>query len=466
MPSIPRAGGLPLIGSLPGFVRDPLGLLRRSAQLGDVSRLELGLLDAILLHHPDHVDHVFRLHHRRYIKEGPFWTSVRALLGNGLPTSSGDEWRRHRRMMQPQFHRRRLEGLTTLVIDALEESLDWDDVESSWQVLDIGARMPHLTMNVVSAAILGSHGSRGRAQAVAEALSIATDHLFRAMLVHRLPSWLPLPGRGRYEQAIADMRREGLRLIEDRRRQLHEGDDLLGLLIEATDEETGEGMTDAQLLDETMSMLLAGYETTSTGLQWCLHLLTQHPEQLGRLREECDAVLRGRSPRAEDLRKLRYARWVMQEALRLYPSQWWLPRMAAEDDEIGGHAIPKGAIVAPVMYTVHRHPEFWPDPERFDPERFDPARAAGRHPMAWVPFGAGPRKCIGQELALMEATLALAMITQRFELEASGHEVRPEVKISLRPADGVRLRIRRRVALPRWITVGPRPSDSSSAMSM
>ena len=143
-----------------------------------------------------------------------------------------------------------------------------------------------------------------------------------------------------------------------------------------------------------------------------------------------------------------------------------LPRTAAEDHEIDGYPIRKGDIVAPVMYTVHRHPEFWSEPERFDPERFDPARSVGRHPMAWVPFGAGPRKCIGQELSLMESTLALAMITQRFELESVGHPVRPKVEITLRPADGVRLRIRRRVPVPRWITVGPRSSDSSTAMSL
>lgn len=466
MPSIPRAGGLPFIGSLPGFVHDPLAVLRRAQRAGDVSRLELGLLDAITLHHPDYIDHVLREHHRRYVKEGPFWAAIRTLLGNGLPTSSGNEWRRHRRMMQPQFHRRRLEGLATLVIDALEESLDWDDVGSAWQVLDIGSRMPHLTLNVVATAVLGSGCSQGRSRLLAQELSLVVEHAFRAMIMHRLPAWLPLPGRGRYQQSMATMRREGLRIIEERRRHLEDGDDLLALLITATDDDTGEGMTDEQLLDETMSLLVAGYETTSTALQWALHLLAEHPEQLGRLREECDAVLRGRTPRAEDLRQLRYARWVMQEAMRLYPPAWWLPRVAAEDDEIGGHPIAKGSIVAPMMYTVHRHPDFWPDAERFDPERFEPARAAGRHPMAWVPFGAGPRKCIGQELSLMESALALAMITQRFELQSSGHRVRPQVQMNLRPADGVRLRIRQRVAAPRWLTLGPRPSESSSAMSM
>jgi cytochrome P450 len=152
--------------------------------------------------------------------------------------------------------------------------------------------------------------------------------------------------------------------------------------------------------------------------------------------------------------------------MRLYPPVWWLPRMAAEEDEIGGHAIAKGTIVAPVMYTVHRHPDFWPDAERFDPERFAPERSVGRHPLAWVPFGAGPRKCIGQELSLMESTLALAMITQRFELASAGHGVKPKMESTMRPADGVHLRIRLRQPARRTLGLDPRPSDSSSAMMM
>jgi cytochrome P450 len=466
MRSIPRAGGLPLLGALPSFLRDPLALLRRAREVGDVSRLELGFLDAVTLHHPDHFDRVFRTHHRNYLKEGPFWDGVRAVIGNGLPTSSGEEWRLHRRMMQPQFHRQRLTALATLVIDALDEALDWDDVRSSWQTLDIGSRMPHLTMNVVSAAVLGSHASRARAQVVARELAFMSEHTFRAMLTHRLPRWMPLPGRDRFTQAKIAIRREVQRIIDERRRRAAEGDDLLGLLIASTDDETGAQMNDEQLVDETTSLLLAGFDTTSTALQWCLHLLVEHPEVLGRLREECDAVLRGRTPRPEDVRRLAYARWVMQEAMRMYPPVWWLPRMAAEDDEIDGHAIPKGTIVAPVMYTVHRHPDFWPDADRFDPERFSPERSVGRHPLAWVPFGAGPRKCIGQELSLMESTFALAMITQRFELASAGCVPRPKMESTMHPADGVMLRIRRRQPARRTLGLDPRPSDSSSAMMM
>jgi len=466
-PAIPQAGGLPLIGALPRFLRDPLTMLDEIRHQGNVCRLELGFLDAVTLHHPDHVDHVLRSHHRDYTKGGAFWSMIRELLGNGLPVSEGDEWRRHRRMMQPQFHRQRLLGLATLIIDALDECLEWSDLDSSWQTLDVGARMPHLTMSVASAALLGMNTSRDRSKLIARELDSMQDSLFSAMVAHRLPAWLPLPGRRRFAQSIAIVRHEVQNVIEERRQRVESGDDLLGLLIDSSDEEDGRTLSNEQLLDETISLYLAGYETTATSLQWALALMGEHIEIWERLREECDMVLRGRNPRPSDVRRLPYARWVIQESMRLYPPSWWLPRVAQCDDEIGGYPIPKDTVVAPVMYTVHRHPDFWENPTQFDPERFSPSRSVGRHPLAWCPFGAGPRKCIGQELSLMESTLALAMMTQRFDLAASGQCPRVEMKTTLRPAEPVFLRMRRRRPAHRTITLsGISSSDSSSTMSL
>ena len=172
-----------MLGALPSFLRDPLALLRRAREMGDVSRLELGFLDAIMLHHPDHVDHVFRTHHRNYLKEGPFWDGVREVLGDGLPTSEGETWRRHRRMMQPQFHRQRITALSNLVIDALDESLSWSDVGPSWQTLEVGGRMPHLTMSVVAATIFGSSSSRQRSEMIANDAAFIANFTFKNPVV-------------------------------------------------------------------------------------------------------------------------------------------------------------------------------------------------------------------------------------------------------------------------------------------
>jgi len=454
------------VGALPSFIRDPLATLRRAAEKGDVCHLELGFADVVTLNHPEHADHVLRRHQRNYPKGGSYWAGVRGILGKGLPTSEGSLWLRQRRMMQPHFHRQRLEALTSLIVDALDRSLRWSDIDTSFQVLDIGARMPLLTMNVVSAAMLGSRTSSARAAAFGREFDFAIDHIFRGMLAQVLPRWVPIPGRQRFGQAVDRMHRLLMEVIETRRRETTESADLLAMLIAATDDETGEGMSDEQLLDEVTSLFLAGYETTASGLQWALHFLAEHPWDLACLRDEVDATLRGAPPRFDDLPSLRYARWVIQEALRLYPPAWWLPRVATEDDEIGGFPIPAGTMVAPIVYTIQRHPEIWPQPERFDPERHDRARAAARHPLAWMPFGAGLRQCIGRELALMEATMALAMITQRYEIESVGHVTRARLHTVIRPANGVVLRVRRRRPAQAWARVTSSPSSRDSSSSI
>lgn len=457
-------GTLPLIGALPSFVRDPFGTLRRAAATSGVCRLDLGVLDMVTLHEPDHVDHVLRKHAAIYRKEGPFWESIRALLGNGLVTSTGALWLRQRRMLQPQFHRRRLAAMADSIIDALEDSLDWDDVGLEAREIDVGGRMPRLTMNVVSSVLLGAPTTGEVATEVFAELRFSIDHMFRAILADRLPRWVPLPGREHFHRSSRRLRSLVGRFVEERRRRGGEHDDILGLMLEVRDEETGQGMSDEQILDEAMSLFLAGFETTANGLQWALSFLAKHPECFARLRDETDALLGSGRPTFADLPRLTYARWVMQEALRINPPSWWLPRALSEDDEIDGYRIKAGTLVTPIPYTIHRHPDHWRDPERFDPERFSPERSAKRHRFAWVPFGAGPHQCVGKELALMEATLALTLFAQRYELRSSGHEVRPKLSTVVVPHQTVRALVRRRPSRPRVRT--PMRSESSSSLSL
>ena len=186
MPSaVPSVDGLPLFGNLPRFLHDPLGTLRRAAAVGDVSRLRLGFADAVTLHHPEHAHHVLRQHQRTYPKGGAYWASIRGLLGNGLPATEGDLWLRQRRMMQPQFHRQRLQALANLVVNAVDQALSWHDIDDDWSVIDVGARMPHLTMNVVSAAMLGTRTSTAQAQAIAIEFDYAVEHIFRGMVAQQ-----------------------------------------------------------------------------------------------------------------------------------------------------------------------------------------------------------------------------------------------------------------------------------------
>lgn len=444
--TVPSFSSAPVVGILPRFIYDPFGTFERARSAGNLNRLDLKFFDIIAIHNPETASHVLRENQRNYEKGGPFWSSVSMLIGEGLPVSNGELWRRQRRMMQPQFSRTRLEGLAPLVVEALEESLAWPDVTNSWQVLPIGDRMPHLAMNVVSATILGKRTSTSEAEVVTRNMDYAVQHLFRAMLTNELPRWLPIPGRKRFQEVVTELQQSMTALIEERRlRPARGSDDLLSMLVEAIDDETKEGMTSTQIRDEAMSLFLAGHETTATGLQWSLHFLGTHPEHLGRLREEVDKALGEAPPNFADLPKLGYARWIMQESLRLYPPIWWLPRVAVADDEIEGHSIPAGARIAPITYTIQRHPDFWSNANEFDPERFDTARSAGRHPLAWLPFGAGPRKCIGESLSMLESQLALAMLVQRYDIETPAHDpMPPALSAVIRPKHSIMLRIRRR----------------------
>jgi cytochrome P450 len=220
------------------------------------------------------------------------------------------------------------------------------------------------------------------------------------------------------------------------------------MLLDARDEETGESMSDKQIRDETMTLFLAGHETTAIALSWALYLLSKNPAVLRKLEREVDDALGTRTPGFDDLKHLEYTRMVVEETLRLYPPAWIVGRTALEDDEIGGYFIPKGSIVAMSPYLVHRHPKFWTNPEGFDPERFSAQQSAGRHKYAYVPFGAGPRICIGNTFALMEAQLCLAMMVRRFRFElAPGARLEMNPVVTLRPRDGVPMRVRARDAV-------------------
>lgn len=445
MPAHPRPiTRWPVFGHLPGFVRDPLGTLRRAGAHGDMTRLDLGFGRVLLLHRPEHADHVLREHRRNYGKQGPFWDGVRGLLGGGLPSAEGELWLVHRRLMQPQFLRRRIALLAPLVVAAIDRSIRWPDVGTQWTTLDLGARMPHIAMNVASAAMFGLRTSRDSATQMQRDFDFALAYMFRAMLGSALPPSIPIPGVRRFRRAVDSIRATIERTIEARRRGATEGDDLLSGLLAATDAQTGTTLTHEALRDELVSLFVAGYETTASGLSWSLHNLVEHPQQLARLRDAVDEALDGDRPTHADLPALDPARRVMAEALRLCPPAWWLPRCAAAHDQIGSTPIEAGALVAPCVYTIHRHPDHWPDPERFDPDRHTAAQQQQRHPLAWLPFGAGPRRCIGEALAMMEATFTLAMLVQRYEFGSVGHRTTPKLGTVIAPRGGVAVRIRRR----------------------
>ena len=443
----PGPRGSILFGNLYDVRRDPLRFyLEAQRHYGDVVRLRSFYpFTWHLISHPDDIEHVLRGNYQNYPK-GMLIKQVAALAGQGLVTSEGELWLRQRRLAQPAFHRQRLAALAGTMAGAAEALVErWHAPAMREQPIDVAVEMMRLTLQVVGQALFSTDIS-GAADAVGRAMPVALEHIdYRMTHIKLLPDRFPTPRNRRFWQAKRTLDQVVYNTIEERRRAGTDQGDLLSMLLLARDEETGTGMSDTLLRDEVMTILVAGHETTAVALSWTWYLLAQHPEVERRLHAELDAVLGGRTPTFEDLPSLPYTKMVIEETMRLYPPAWGMVRQAREADEIGGYHIPANSIIAIVQYVTHRHQDFWDRPEEFDPERFTPERSASRPRFAYFPFGGGPRQCIGNNFAMMEAQLILATVAQRYRLRlVPGHPVEPRPMLTLRPRYGIRMTVQGR----------------------
>jgi cytochrome P450 len=445
----PGPRGNPIFGNLSDLRRDPLTFYpAMRAQYGDVVRFRgMRNFNWFLVSYPDDIERILK---GKAYPKGLFVQTIKVLVGNGLLTSEGEFWRQQRRLAQPAFHRRRLETLAEMMTAAAERTnARLEPAARSGKAIDITHEMMRLTLEIVGRALFSVDVS-GAADDVGRALTIALEHVnYRSLHPFSLPEAVPTPHNLRFRRALRQLDNIVFRVIDERRRHIAAGGDdhgdLLTMLLEARDEASGAGMDDAQLRDEVITLMLAGHETTAVTLSWTWFLLAQHPAIERRVHAELDDVLGGRTPTLDDLPKLPYTRMVIDETLRLYPPAWAIARQATADDEIGGYHIPAGSPIVMSQYVTHRHPAFWDDPETFDPERFTPERVANRPRFAYFPFGGGPRICIGNSFALMEAHLLLATLAQRFRFDrVSGHPVVPEPTVTLRPKHGVLMTLRDR----------------------
>lgn len=314
----------------------------------------------------------------------------------------------------------------------------WRAPAAAGQPVDLMAEMSALTLSVVGRALF-SMDLTGDAAEVGRAMLIALEHLTHQM-THFLPMppIVPTPRNLRFRRARRELDRVVFGIIDQRRHAGTDAGDLLSMLLLARDAETGEGMSDRQLRDEVMTFILAGHETTAVTLAWVWHLLSMHPRVEERLRAEVTEVLGSRTPTMKDLADLAFTKRVVEETMRLFPAVPALSRQTIAADEIGGYQIPANTVLFMSPYVTQRLPGLWEEPEKFDPDRFTVERSAGRPRFAYFPFGGGPRLCIGNEFAMMEAQLILAMVVQRYRLLAvPGHVVEPEVRVTLRPRTGV-----------------------------
>jgi cytochrome P450 len=399
-----------------------------------------------LISHPSGIERILQTNQHNYPKGKLFNKPMSLIVGRGLLTSEGEFWRRQRRLAQPAFHRQRISALGDLMTRTTEETLDnWDSYASTGAVIDIADEMMRLTLRIAGQTLLSVDTGQD-ARRFGPALRVAFEHVNHRMSIPwALPEYIPTPRNLRFRKAKQELDEVVYGIIKARRHSNVDNGDLLSMLLLARDEDTGEGMSDEQLRDEVMTILIAGHETGAAALTWSWYLLARNPDVENRLVGELQKVLGGRTPAVEDLPKLPYSKMIFEETMRLYPPAWGLPRQSLHPDEIGGYEIPGKALVVVSQYVTHRHPDFWQNPEAFIPERFSPENSEGRPRFAYFPFGGGARQCIGNQFAIMEAQLILATVAQRYRIQlADDQEVDPDPTFTLRPRNGVKVKLTKR----------------------
>ncbi len=433
-------------GPFGDFLHDPLIFqMRARDRFGDIFRFRMGPLLVHFLHHPDHVRRVFHDNPKNY-QRGWQYRILRRLFGDSLLVSEGDFWLRQRRLAQPAFHRQRLAGYANVMVDATARMLSsWCAEGVSEITVEIGREMSRLALAIASRTLFDRDVSH-EADSVGKAFAVVSqylEHRFNRPFT-TLPLWCPTPGNRRFKEAARTLNELVMDLVRERRSEGRDHGDLLSMLMSARDEESGASMTDDQLRSEVLTFLMAGHETTATALTWTWYLLATHPAIQQRVRDEVVRVLGDRSPTLADLPQLDATRMVLEESMRLYPPVWAVPRQVVADDDIGGFRVPRGSTVLLCQFVTHRHPDFWEKPDVFNPDRFAPERTATRPKGVYFPFLGGAHQCIGNEFAMLEMRLIVALMLQKFELELlPDQEIRPQASIALRPSGPVQLALRR-----------------------
>ncbi|MEK6243013.1 MAG: cytochrome P450 [Pseudomonadota bacterium] len=434
----PGPRGLPIIGVARSFARDPLSFLTGvAAQYGDIANFRLGGIDVFFVRHPDYIREVL-ITQRASFTMTSLRAKINAVVGEGLFTSRGELHARQRRLIQPVFRKSRIEAYAGQMA---ELSLRMREQWRPGSVIDITNEMMKLTM-LIAAQALFDHDIGEDTQKVSRNIGTVLEFFTRLSSPFlKLSLWLPLPSSLRFRKAVRDLDAVIYRLIERRKGAASAGNDLLSLLMQAKDDETNVQMTEKQLRDEILTLLIAGHETTANVLAWTFYLLAQRPDADQRLHDEARAVLGGRAAfTAADIDRLVYARMATQEGLRLYPPGWFIGREAQTDVKLGGYTVPKGAVVMMSQYVMHRDARFFDEPERFKPERWEGDFLERLPRGAYFPFSAGDRHCIGEGFAWQEALLILATLVERWRFElVPGQHIRPRPSVTLRPDGPIKM---------------------------
>jgi cytochrome P450 len=437
------ASGYPLVGNLPDFSKDRLGLFKRMARDGDVYGMHFGPFPGILFNKPEHVQSILVEHAYDFDKGIAIHNTFRPAIGDGIFSSEGDFHRHQRKLMAPPFQPRHIASYAEIMGHYGEQ------IQQAWTdgaTINVNRQMTNLTMSIIGKALFDADVFT-ETDELGAAMTVTTEYVSHALSTLLPPpySW-PTTRNRRMHKAVQVLRNRIQRFIDERRNHPTERNDFLSILLQARDED-GKPMSDEQVMAECLTLFGAGHETTATALSWTWYLLCQHPESYQKVQQEVDSVLQGRTPTYDDLAHMPYSLQVFKEALRLYPPAYAFSRRALRNVEIDGYNVPKGWVVLLAPYTLHRREEYFPEPEKFDPERFTPEREKQLPRYAFVPFGAGPRICLGMYFAMMEGHLLLATIAQRVSFAlVPGQTIEPDPvhHLVLRPAGAVNVTVKRR----------------------
>ncbi|MHB8697737.1 MAG: cytochrome P450 [Sulfuricaulis sp.] len=461
IPALPGPKGHFLLGNLLDFRRDLIGtVLQAHRRFGDVVRFRVGSKEFVIFSHPELAERVFINDREKFVKlyEKDPNLFLALIFGKGVFTASGREWKDQRQMMQPVFQRSQIIAMTPFMINAGRRLLQrWEQKAAAAKSIELMEEMSQLTMDVIATSMFSADvvdRSEELAKDIAVCVRFVGQSLFDPL---QLPLWFPTPRNVEFKRALGRINKLVYELIDKHHQNIGSYGDLLDKLLQARYPETDAPMPAPLIRDQVAGIFGAGHETTSCALTWTWYLLNQHPDALSRLRAELDSVLQGRDPSVDDLPNLPYVRMVLEESMRLYPPVPHLPRILTCDIDANGYRVRAGSVVLVSFSNIHRHAEIWDDPDTFRPERFNPAANHARHRCAYLPFGVGPRVCLGSHFALIEAQLLLALMAQRFDVRViPGQRVVTEVVVTLRPKHGLHATLKRR-SVPASPPMGAEP---------
>ena len=410
------------------------------AQYGDTFKFYLGgLKEAIVTTNPAVIQHVLKTNAENYQKSHIQVKRMGHFLGKGLLTTHGEPWKTQRRLIQKGFDRKQLEVLSSIMQDSLADSLKGFDKQARIGPVDIYPQLMKITFSMVARSLFGARLKDEDIELISHTISTVQEFMVRQTIQPYLNPWFAASGELRKHEEMRARADAILMGYIKRRRQEAPGNDLLQILMDARYSD-GEGMSDELILSESMQLLVAGHETSSNGLSWLFYLLSSRPECVDKLRQEFDSVLGGAPLTFSDVPKFEYATQVIQETLRLYPPFWMVDRMAVADDQAGDVAIPAGSTVIVFVYGAHHAPRYWPNPESFDTERFTKANEKLHAPFTYLPFGGGPRGCIGGNYAMLQILMILGALLKKYDLQLTpGQTIEPRPMVILRPKNGIRM---------------------------